>query len=139
MKKLLLTILTPTKTILEKKEVDSITLPAYDGEMCVLPGHIPYIAQLKEGILKYKDDDKEEFLSIFWGFFEVSKNNVIVLAEDASTLKEIDEEKLRQEYQKAKDALISKDKKYDLDELEIQIKKMVVNLKLAAQKKKYRK
>jgi F-type H+-transporting ATPase subunit epsilon len=130
MNKLLLTILTPNRVLVENLEVESITIPAWEGEMCVLPGHIPYMAQLREGILKYKNGTDEEYLSIFWGFFEVYKNKVTILAEDANTPKDIDEEKTRQEYQRAKDAMISKDKKENLDELEAQMKKMMINLKL---------
>lgn len=130
MNKLMLTILTPSKVLVENLEVESITIPAWEGEMCVLPGHIPYMAQLRAGILKYRRGNDEEYLSIFWGFFEVYKNKVTILAEDANTPKEIDEEKTRQEYQRAKDAMISKDKKENLDELEAHMKKMMINLKL---------
>jgi F-type H+-transporting ATPase subunit epsilon len=130
MNKLLLTILTPNRVLVENIEVESITIPAWEGEMCVLPDHIPYMAQLREGILKYKTASSEEYLSIFWGFFEVYKNKVTILAEDANTPKEIDEEKTRQEYQRAKDAMISKVKLQNLDDLEVEMKKMMINLKL---------
>lgn len=138
MKKLTLSILTPARAIIEKKEVDLVTLPAYEGEMCILPGHIPYMAQLREGILKYRIGQSEEFISIFWGFFEVSNNNVIVLAEDANISKEIDEEKQRQEYQKLRQAIVSKDKQYNIEDLELQLKKIIVNLKLSEKKKRYK-
>lgn len=138
MKKLTLSILTPSRAIIEKKEVDSVTLPAYDGEMCILPDHIPYMGQLKEGILKYKIGASEEYISIFWGFFEVLHNNVIVLAEDANISKEIDEERQRQEYQKLKQAIISKDKQYNIEDLELQLKKIIVNLKLSEKKKRHK-
>ncbi len=139
MKKLKLTILTPERVIIEDKEVDSVIIPAYEGEMGVLPGHIPYIAQLKEGILRYRDGEKEEVLSIFWGYFEVRDNKVIILAEDAKLAKEIDEEKERQEYQRLKEAFISKDKAYNFEDLEIQLKKSIVNLKLSELRRKTKK
>ena len=87
-KKLNLTIITPQKIILENKKVDSVTLPAWEGEMCVLYNHIPYMGQLREGILKYRDGEIEDYFSIFWGFFEVFNNNIIILAEDANLGKE---------------------------------------------------
>ncbi|MGC8729655.1 MAG: ATP synthase F1 subunit epsilon [Elusimicrobiales bacterium] len=136
MNKLKLTILTPEKVLIEDKEVDSVTIPAWEGEMTVLYDHIPYMAQLKEGILKYRDGEKEEYMSIFWGYFEVDKNNVVILAEDAKISKEIDEEKTRQEYQKIKEALITADKKQSVEDLEIELKKIIVNLKLSDLKKK---
>ncbi len=136
MKKLKLTLLTPERVIIENKEVDSVTIPAFNGEMTVLYGHIPYMAQLKEGILKYRDGDTEEYFAIFWGFFEVSHNNITILAEDAKLSKEVNEEQIRQEYQKTKEAFISKDKKLNIEDLEIELKKMIVNLKLSEIKKR---
>lgn len=136
MKKLKLTLLTPERVIIENREVDSVTIPAFNGEMTVLYGHIPYMAQLKEGILKYRDGDTEEYFAIFWGFFEVSHNNVTILAEDAKLSKEVNEEQIRQEYQKAKEAIISKDKERNIEDLEIELKKMIVNLKLSEIKKR---
>ena len=44
-KKLRLQITTPQKPVLDK-EVDFVVLPAYEGEMGVLPGHAPYVAIL---------------------------------------------------------------------------------------------
>jgi F-type H+-transporting ATPase subunit epsilon len=128
-KKLNLTIMTPQRIIVENKKVDSVTLPAWEGEMCVLYNHIPYIGQLREGILKYRDGEREEYFSVFWGFFEVLNNNIVVLAEDANLSKEIDEEKLRQQYQNLRQSLVSADKK-TAEDLEIQLKKIIVNLKL---------
>ena len=137
-KKLNLTIMTPQRVIVENKKVDSVTLPAWEGEMCVLYNHIPYMGQLREGILKYRDGEKEEYFSIFWGFFEVLNNNIIILAEDAATQKDLNEEKLRQEYQRIKGSLITADKK-TAEELEIQLKKIIVNLKLSGILKKQKK
>ena len=137
-KKLNLTIMTPQRVIVENKKVDSVTLPAWEGEMCVLYNHIPYMGQLREGILKYRDGEKEEYFSIFWGFFEVLNNNIIILAEDAATQKDLNEEKLRQEYQRIKGSLITADKK-TAEELEIQLKRIIVNLKLSGILKKQKK
>jgi|GEM_PF-4147684 len=139
MKKLNLTILTPERVIVENIPVESVTIPAWEGEMSVLYNHIPYIAQLREGVMKYRDGDREEYFGVFWGFFEVYKNNVIILAEEAKLSKEIDEEKTRQEYQRIKDAMVSRDKKQNLEDLEIELKKTIVNLKLYGKIKKHKK
>lgn len=136
MKKLNLTILTPDRTLISDKKVDFITLPAWEGEMGILPDHMPYMVQLKEGILKYVADGKEDFLSIFWGFAMIENNNVTVLTELGELAKELDEERARQEYQKAKDALTMKGKDIDLDTAQASLKKAVIRLKLAELKKK---
>lgn len=134
--KLKLTIMTPERVILNEKDVDSVVVPAWEGEMCVLPGHVSYVAELKEGILKYRENESEEYMSVFWGYMMIKDNRVTVLAEDASLAKELDEEKLRQEYQKEKEKLHYRDKEFNLEEAEMRLKRMLVNLKLMEIKRK---
>jgi len=61
--------------------VDSVTLPTEDGEITVLPHHIPLITQLGKGtILVRKEIGSEEFL-VSSGFVEISKEGITILAE----------------------------------------------------------
>ena len=47
-------IVTPEKTIYEN-EIFQATIPTMEGEITVLPNHIPLISVLKAGELKFKD------------------------------------------------------------------------------------
>lgn len=136
MKKINLTVLTPDRPLLSNVEVDFIVIPAFEGEMGILPGHAPIVAQLKEGILKYNVSGAWEFLSVFWGFAYVKNNEVVVLTEIAELMKEIDEERARQEFQKAKDAINMKGADMDMDSALASLKKAVVRMKLAEMKKR---
>lgn len=136
MKKINLTILTPDKTLVSDTKVDFIVLPAMQGEMGVLPGHCPYMVQLKEGILKYIQDGKENYLSVFWGFAMIKDNEVTVLTELGEMAQELNEERARQEFQRAKNALAMKGADMDLDSAQASLQKAMVRLKLAELKKK---
>jgi len=135
--KLLLTILTPEKAFLADREADFVSFPAFDGEMGVLPGHASFVVQLKEGVLKYKDGQKKEIFAVLSGFAEVHKNKVVILAEEAEFAKEIDEERARQDYQKAKDALAMRGKDMDLDSAQAALRRAIVRMKIAELKKRY--
>lgn len=128
MNKLILSVKTPTRVIVDKKEVDSVTLPAWEGQMTVLYNHAPCMVKLNEGIIKYREGEKEEYFAIFWGFAEVFNNEITVLAEDASLAEEIDSERLRQEYERLKEESL---KKHDIEDIEIMLKKIVVDLRLS--------
>lgn len=52
MKTIKLEIITTEKIILEK-EVESLILPAFEGEMGVLPGHTDIVVQINPGELSY--------------------------------------------------------------------------------------
>ena len=134
----MLTILTPEKSVLTDKPVDFVTIPAFGGEMGVLPGHASFVVQLKEGVLKYKDEHKKEIFAVLTGFAEVHQNKVLILAEAAELAKEVDEERARQAYQKAKDALAMRGKDMDLDSAQAALRRAVIRLKIAEFRRKYK-
>ena len=136
--KLLLTILTPEKAVLTDKPVDFVTIPAFGGEMGVLPGHASFAAQMKEGVLKYKEGHKAEFFSVLSGFAEVHRNKVLILAEAAELAKEVNEERARQAYQKAKEALAMRGADLALDEASAALRRAAVRLKVAEFRRKHK-
>jgi len=136
--KLLLTILTPEKAVLTDKPVDFVAIPAFGGEMGVLPGHASFVVQLKEGVLKYKDEHKREMFAVLNGFAEVHADKVLILAEAAEFAKEVDEERARQAYQKAKESLAMRGKDLDLDAAQAALRRAILRIKIAEFRKKYK-
>lgn len=78
-----LNVLTPERKAVFDAEITEVSVPAYSGEMTVLPGHAPLITTLGTGILKYKTKgaEKAQKALISWGYCEVSPDGVNVLAE----------------------------------------------------------
>lgn len=86
-----LTIATPDKRVLADLVVEQVTIPAFSGELNVLPGHSPMMTTLETGVLKYKLPGKEiqNHLAISWGYCQVFPGGVNVLAEVAETPEEV--------------------------------------------------
>ena len=62
------------------RDVLSLNCPGVEGDLTVLPHHIPLITLLKEGVLRIRiDEDSKEEISIKKGILEVGKNETIVL------------------------------------------------------------
>ena len=137
-KHLLLTIVTPEKTILSDKPVESVTIPAFGGEMGVLPGHASFVVQLMEGILHYREGQHKEIFAVLNGFAEIHKDKVLILAESAELAKEVDEERARQAHQKAKELLAIRDADLDLEEASAALRRAAVRLKVAEFKRKHK-
>ena len=137
-KHLLLTIVTPEKTVLSDKPVESVTIPAFGGEMGVLPGHASFVVQLMEGILHYKEGPRKEFFAVLNGFAEIHKDRVMVLAESAELSKEVDEERARQAYQKAKETLAVRRGDLDLDEASGALRRAAVRMKVAEFRRRHK-
>lgn len=88
-----LTLVTPQKKILEGASLLKVYVPAFKGELEILPGHAPLITTLSEGVLKYKLQGSSELkgVAISWGYCEVTaEGQVNVLAETAENPEEID-------------------------------------------------
>lgn len=133
-KKLRLQITTPQRPVLDKL-VDFVALPAYEGEMGVLPGHTQYITKLNFGVLRYKESGNEEYFAIMGGLAEIAHDVVSVFAEDAALENEINEEEEKQKAAKAKSSLSAKDPDIDMALAEMELKKAILLLKV----KQYRK
>ena len=87
-----LTIVTPEKRILVGQEVEEVTVPAFKGELNILPGHAPLITTLETGVMKWKIKGKElqQLAVISWGYCQVSPEGVNILANIAELPEEID-------------------------------------------------
>lgn len=137
-KQLLLTITTPEKTVLSARPVDAVVIPAAGGEMGILPGHAPFVVQLREGVMHYTEGRHKELFSVLSGFAEIYKDRVLVLAEAAELAQEINEERARQAYQKAKETLAMHGADIDLDSATAALRRAGVRLKLAEFKRKHK-
>ena len=82
-------IVTPERIAFEE-EVDQVTLPTQEGEITVLPNHIPLISVLQAGELVAKKDGEEIAMAVSGGMVEVQKNELTVLADTAERAEEID-------------------------------------------------
>ena len=107
-------IVTPERTVFES-EIDQITLPTQEGEITILPNHIPLISVLQAGELVVKTGDEEIAMAVSGGMVEVRKNEITVLADTAERAEEIDVK--RAEEARAR-AVKFKDEKIRLDETE---------------------
>lgn len=93
-----LTIVTPEKRLLINQEIEEMTIPAFKGELNILPGHAPMITTLETGVMKWrlKGQEKQFQAVISWGYCQVSSEGVNVLANIADLPEEIDVEETKQ-------------------------------------------
>ena len=101
-----LEVVTPHRTVLIE-DVDSVTLPGIEGELGILPEHIPLLTTLDTGIMSYKSNGNKQVIAVHWGYAQVEGNRVRVLAELAETAEEIDLQRAKEAEKKAKNMLVS--------------------------------
>ena len=100
-------IITPEKTIF-KSDADEVNIPSFEGEMGILPEHVPLLTTLDAGVMSYVNDNgKTQAIAVHWGYAQVEGNNVRVLAELAETAHEIDLPRAQKAEKTAKEQLQS--------------------------------
>lgn len=104
-----LSIVTPEKKLVEKQEMEEVFVPAFKGELNILPGHAPLVSTLTEGVLKYrlKEESALKAVAISWGYLEVTPQGVNILAETAESKQEIDVERAKQSLKQAEESIDS--------------------------------
>jgi F-type H+-transporting ATPase subunit epsilon len=71
-------------------EVDQVDVPGLEGDFGVLAGHAPFVASLRPGILTVTAGGSRQKIIVLGGLAEVSEKGLTVLADVATSLKEVD-------------------------------------------------
>lgn len=106
-KKISLKIVTPEKVIYDS-EVEGVSFPTVQGEITVLPNHIPIISAIQPGELKIKRDGNVEYFSVARGVLEVDGKSMMLLTDAAERAEEIDERRAEEAKEKAKKLMSEK-------------------------------
>lgn len=96
-----LVIATPEREVF-RRMVDSVTIPTTEGQITVLPHHLPLSSILKPGELIIRHDGQAHPYAISGGFIEVQPHQLIILADTAEHLEEIDEVRAEEAVARAK-------------------------------------
>lgn len=89
------TLTTPEELVFEGA-VDSVTIPAADGEMGFLPRHAPLVGSLGFGELRVASQDGgQQAFFVNGGFVQVVDDRVTVLAVEAQAVADLDAESAR--------------------------------------------
>lgn len=101
---LTLEIVTPEAKVYSDT-IDSVVVPTVEGEIGVLPGHIPLVTQVEHGELRVTKGNTTSFLAVGGGFAQIDGDRVRVLAEHAITEEKIDEHAVEAAIKRAEDEL----------------------------------
>jgi F-type H+-transporting ATPase subunit epsilon len=105
---LTLEIVTPEARVYSDS-IDSVVIPTVDGEIGVLPGHIPLLTQVDHGELRVTKGSTTLLLAVSGGFAQISGDKVSVLAESAIQEEKIDEHAAENAMKRAEEELRNKE------------------------------
>jgi len=130
-----LKVITPKKVVL-KEEILSITAPAADGEITILPHHRSLFTLLNEGIVKIKKKDTEDYLAIGGGYLQTDGEEVNLLVSRAYGQTEINEKMVEKAIEQAKKIISeTKDQKQRIEATAL-LRRSIIDLKLLKKRRR---
>jgi len=129
LKTLTVSVVTPDGLVLEDT-YDMVSCVAENGELGILPGHIPLVAPLTISAIRLKREDSTEQIAVNGGFLEVRPDKVTILAQSAEKPADIDVERAKEAKARAEQRLQSEEDHIDFKRAELALKKAMNRLKV---------
>lgn len=91
-----------------------VVLPGQQGELGILPGHVPLITKIRPGAVEIKKEDGSlEFVFVAGGILEIQPDCVTVLADTAIRGKDLDEAKAQEAKRRAEEMMGNQKSEFD--------------------------
>lgn len=110
----LLEIVTPDRVVYSE-QVNGVTVRGVEGELGILPGHIPFVTPLQIAPVVVKIGNDRQSFAVQGGFIEVRKEKVVILADSAEKANEIDLERAEAAKERAQTRLNAKGRQDEID------------------------
>lgn len=124
---LTLEIVTPEARVYSDT-IETVVIPTVEGEIGILPGHIPLLTQVEAGELRVTKNGRMEYLAVGNGFAEIDGDKVSVLTESAIDEAKIDEDAVAKAQARAEEALRTRE---SMDPAEVERLEGVVRFSIA--------
>lgn len=124
-------IVTAERMIYSEEGVDQVVAPGKDGEFTVLPQHAEFITTLQPGELRISKSGDEEAMTITGGFLEVRNDRIVVLADAAERVEEINIARAEEARRKAEEALRGQQGLAELAATQASLQRALTRLRVA--------
>ncbi len=110
-------------------EAKFVALPGQEGELGILPGHVPLITRIRPGAVRIQTTEgTEESIFVAGGLLEVQPDRVTVLADVAVRSKDLDEAKAKQAIEAAEQAKVNASGEIDIARVQAKLSALSAQL-----------
>ena len=133
-----LKVITPNSIVLDQ-DVEQIIARSQDGEIGVLPDHIPLITPLVPAPFQYWQSGERKVAAVLGGMMEVTEEGVTVISDHAALADDIDVVMAEREKELAEAKLAQKKDRVEMQKIEIELSQLLTMLKAVEMAKKFKK
>ena len=116
-------------------EVDALVAPGVAGQLGILPNHAPLMTVLQPGELLVRTGGDDSYLALTGGYLEVLGNQVIVLADAAEDVDEIDEARAQEALARAQERIASRETDIELEQAVASLRRARVRVTVARRRR----
>ena len=131
-------VVTGERVVYRAEDVDLVSVPGADGQLGILPRHAALFSLLSAGELFVRKGNEEESLAVFGGFLQVQNNHVLVLADSAERVEEIDLDRAEAARQRAEQALQQRGEDVDVEQALRSLRRARVRTNLVSRRRRGR-
>lgn len=124
-----LKIITPDRMFYEGP-VKMVEFDTVEGEVGILPGHIPMTLIIRPGVLTITEEDERKTAALHAGFAEVLQDRVTILAEIIEWPEEIDENRAKEAKERAEGRLRAEESGTDMARAEIALRRALTRIEV---------
>ena len=124
-----LRIVTPERVFYEGN-VEMVEFNTTEGQIGVLPGHIPMTVIVAPGILTITEAEGVKEAALHAGFAEILPDRITILAEIIEWPDEIDEDRAEAALQRARERLEKRDSQTDLARAETALQRAIARIEV---------
>ncbi|UTR12200.1 MULTISPECIES: F0F1 ATP synthase subunit epsilon [Evansella] len=131
MKTMQANVVTPDGSVFDG-QVEMVSVKTTEGELGILPNHLPLVAPLAIGAVRIKADSNVQLIAVSGGFMEVRRDEVNILAESAELPSDIDVARARAAKERAERRLAqAKKDNLDFKRAEMALKRAINRLEIS--------
>ena len=116
-------------------EVDAMVAPGIAGQLGILPNHAPLMTVLQPGELMVRAGGEESYLALSGGYIEVLGNQVIILADAAEDVDEIDEARAQEAIERAQQRIANRTSDIELEQAVQSLRRAQVRVTVARRRR----
>ncbi len=124
-----LRIITPDRVFYEGK-AEMVEFNTTEGEIGILPGHIPLTVIVKPGVLCIHEEEGEKEAALHSGFAEILPDRVTILAEIIEWPEEINENRAESALHRAEERLRTKAPETDVARAELALRRAMARIEV---------
>jgi F-type H+-transporting ATPase subunit epsilon len=127
-----LKIVTPERVVYEEDGIEAVYANTVDGEVGILPRHVPLVSPLAVGVLRFVKAGKKEPVAVMGGLLNTNGEEVTILSDAAELAEQIDVVRAKDAQSRAEALMKQKSEGVDTQRAQLALTRSITRIKASS-------